>query len=717
MKERILIVDDEDTIRFVLQSLVSGMGHETVVAGSAEEGLARLTEAPVSVALIDIILPGINGIELLRRIKQASPDTEVMVMTSHSSLETAIEALRHGAYDYLSKPFELDDVSSALTRALERRSLTLRNRQLLAEQEARNRELAALVKRLGSLNVAGQTMSGMRTLSELFDCLLDLVTEELASDRASIMLLEEEPGELYIAAARGFDAEVAKTVRLKLGEGIAGQVAATGQALLIKDAQSDPRMPKPADSRLGQTLVSTPILLSVPIKGPGKVLGVLNISQRRSGIPFDEEDLAYLSGLAGQAAVAIERARHSDQLREALQSLQATQEQLVASARIGALGKMAAGVAHDFNNILNGILGRTQILLGSLGHPPADLDKALDGLHTLEALALQGAEAVRRLQEFSRIRRDRPEESTDLVAAAKQAVELTKPKWQDEQAAAGRQIFVELELAPVPRVPGNLNEVCQAISNLIFNAVEAMPEGGLLTLRSFTEGEMVCLEVIDAGIGMNVETKARLFEPFFTTKPKGQGLGTSVVYGIVARLGGTIQVDSEIGQGTAITLKLPRDDSSPVPPARKPGEARAPELPCRVLVVDDQEENLHFYRDALESSGLEVQIASSGADGIAALEQRPFDVVVTDLGMPGMSGWDVSKAVKVKRPGTPVVLLSGWAVQQDQAELAGAGVDLVLAKPITIPDLLRGLSEVVKKRKTRSKGEAQSRTPPQTQPA
>ncbi len=293
-------------------------------------------------------------------------------------------------------------------------------------------------------------------------------------------------------------------------------------------------------------------------------------------------------------------------MRETLVSLQDTQDQLVASARINALGKMAAGVAHDFNNILNGVLGRTQILLRALAKGEPDLAKAQTGLRTIETLALQGAEAVRRLQEFSRIRKDRSEESSDLTDAVQRAVELTRPKWQEEPAAAGRQVDVTLQLAPVPPVVGGTNELCQVISNLIFNAVEAMPEGGSLALRTYLDENQVCLEVADTGVGMNEETRNRLFEPFYTTKATGHGLGTSVVYGIITRLGGSIHVQSEPGQGSAITLKLPRGQASLGAAARRgPGAATLP-LPLRVLLVDDQEHNLAFYRDALEQYGVEV---------------------------------------------------------------------------------------------------------------
>ena len=160
-KERILVVDDEETIRFVLKTLLSEMGHEVVAAGSVQEGLQQLSDEPLSAALLDLVLPDGSGITVLDGIKQASPDTEVIIMTSHASVETAIDAIRKGAYDYLHKPFELDEVSATVTRAIEKRSLKLRNNELMAELERHNRDLTAAVKRLNSLNAAGLGMSGI----------------------------------------------------------------------------------------------------------------------------------------------------------------------------------------------------------------------------------------------------------------------------------------------------------------------------------------------------------------------------------------------------------------------------------------------------------------------------------------------------------------------------------------------------------------------------
>lgn len=688
---KILVIDDEPTICLVLKTLLTGLGFDTVTAGSAEDGLARISGERFALAMVDIVLPGMNGIEFLKRARELSPDTEVLVMTSHASVDTAIEAIRHGAYDYFHKPFEIDDVAAAVARVLERHDLAARNKELLNEVLERNRDLTAAVKRLDSLNRAGQVMSSINALPELLDYLVMLVAAELQAERTSLMLIDDTTGELFIAASCGIAPDVVESTRVKPGEGVAGQVMLTGTPILVSDVFDDLRVPQPPRMDGGGTFVSLPLVIGVPIRGAHKILGVINVTGRTVPEPFDGDDMAYLGGLAGQAAVAIERARHSERLREALLSLQATQDQVVASARIGALGKMAAGVAHDFNNLLNGLLGRCQLLLR--GHESGRLnpETLLSGLHEMEALSLQASGAVRRLQDYSRIRQEGVEESCDLGAATRLAVDLTRPRWKDEPEATGHPVEVALSLPPVPPIPGGPTDICQAISNLIFNAVEAMPGGGRLTLRTFERDGLVCVSVSDSGIGMSPEAKKRLFEPFFTTKESGHGLGTSIVYGIVTRLKGSIDVESAQGKGTTITLQFPParvEQPAAEPPAAKSATVSGPK---RVLFVDDEPQNLKFYREALKFEGIESVLCSSGPEALEELERGTFDLVVTDLSMPVMSGWELCRAVKARRPDLPVILLSGWGGQQDAQNIADAGVDMVLEKPIQLDELLASL--------------------------
>jgi signal transduction histidine kinase/DNA-binding response OmpR family regulator len=683
----ILVVDDEQSIRYVLSSLFARMGWRTKAVSSAEEALSTLNGEKPGVALLDIRLPGMNGLELLGELKKVSPDTEVIMITSYASTDTAIEAIRKEACDYLPKPFEnLDVVWGPVRRAFAKRSLSLKNRQLLLDLENSNRGLSAALKRKKSLIDAGRAMGGIGVLPELLDFFVGVVADELEVDRVSLMLVDEDTQEMWIVASRGLDEKVKKEVRRKVGDGIAGWVAREGKPVLVKDVVSDPRVKTVLHSTHATSFISAPIVLSIPILLREKVLGVINVTNSRSGQSFDEEDMAFLYSLAGQAAVAIERTRQYEELEGAYKSLKTAQKSLVESERLNALGQMAAGVAHDFNNLLAGILGRAQLLQLKMKEKGADRSELDSQLELIEKLALQGAATVRRIQEFSRIRKDTPTESVDVNDVVRNAVEATRSRWKDESETRGIPVEIRLELGRVPNIRGSTNELSQVVTNLIFNAVDAMPEGGELTLKTFLAESAIGLEVSDTGIGMSKEVKEKLFQPFFTTKGNGYGLGTSIVYGIVARHGGEIQVSSEEGVGTTFLLTLPvanaqSEDILPEEIARPKKEG-----PAKVLVVEDNDLNREMFARYLTEMGHNAVLAANGKEMLPILERERFDLVITDLSMPGISGWQVAEQVKKRSPSIPVILVSGWAIQQDDARLSESGIDFILQKPCTLSD-------------------------------
>jgi CheY-like chemotaxis protein/anti-sigma regulatory factor (Ser/Thr protein kinase) len=249
-------------------------------------------------------------------------------------------------------------------------------------------------------------------------------------------------------------------------------------------------------------------------------------------------------------------------------------------------------------------------------------------------------------------------------------------------------VEIRMELQDVPAVLGNAVELNQVISNLVFNAVEAMPRGGRLTFRSFLDRDQVVLEVTDTGLGMTEEDRQRIFEPFFTTKENGQGLGMSIIYGIVSRHGGEITVDSEAGSGTTIRVWLPKASETVQPLESATAPATTARQTGRILLVDDDPVVLDFLRDALGLGGHHVITAGGGKEALSRVNADSFDLVITDLSMAEVSGLEVAKAVKRRHPAVPVILLSGWAVQQDSDEVRQSGVDLILSKPCNIDTLL-----------------------------
>lgn len=683
---RILVVDDEVTIALIVAELLEDHGCEVETAHSAEEGLKRLDGEPFDVALLDIVLPGMSGLRMLGKVKERSPTTEVLMMTSQSSVESVLEAVRHGAYDYLQKPFnEIEEVWFCIERVLHKSRLERANRELLEDLQVRNEELTASLRRQTSLIEAGKILAQRLTLPDLLDCFLGLLVQELGVGRASLMLLKPGTEDLTIAAQRGLDEVDLGSVVVKLGEGIAGGVAKSGEPFLATDVRGDDRVENARDD-LANSFMSAPITLSIPIRSGENSLGVINATNRGSNAPFDAEDLAYLTGLAGQLAVAVERARQFDDLEVAFRTQQRTQEQLVVAERHNAVGQMAAGVAHDFNNALGVIVGRTEQTLAALSTSGTDPARIRSNLEAILHVSEVAAKAVRRIQDYTRIRVDRPHESVDMVEVVRSAVEMTRPKWDPGFVAGRPTIEMNLDLTPVSPVVGDFQELEQVVNNLLFNAVEAMPDGGRLSFHSRDEDGDVVLEVSDTGVGMEEATRARLFEPFFTTKAAGNGLGTSVMLGIVERHSGTIEVETEPERGSLFRIRLPRGNAVPVAPSSS--LASIGSSAGRILLVDDDEMLRTTVMAMLGEVGHHVVEAASGEEALQLFAADTFHLALVDLNMPGMGGLATIEALRNQNDRVLLGVLSGTANLNHDSTLREAGADFTLTKPCRMAELL-----------------------------
>lgn len=369
------------------------------------------------------------------------------------------------------------------------------------------------------------------------------------------------------------------------------------------------------------------------------------------------------------------------------------QERLVRGEKLRALGELAAGVAHDFNNNLGIILGRTQLLLGRATDP--DL---VSGLNVVRQAAMDGGEAVRRIQQFSRVREDRVHEPLDLAEIADEVVEITRGKWKSDSERRGVRVEVRVDGSGVPPILGSRAEIREAMTNLIFNSVDALESGGNIEVRCRAENGQAVIEVADDGIGMSEEVQSRMFEPFFTTKGlSGTGLGLSMVYGIVSRHQGTIEVESAPDRGTVVRMRFPATDRlEPIPAAPRPRPAG---VTARILVVDDEPELLRVLEDALRSAGHVVTAAGSGSEGVARFREGSFDVVLTDLGMADVSGWDLARLVRREGdPGIVLGLVTGWGATVSEEMVAAHGVDFVVAKPFDVEDLIARTSRAMETR-------------------
>jgi PAS domain S-box-containing protein len=370
------------------------------------------------------------------------------------------------------------------------------------------------------------------------------------------------------------------------------------------------------------------------------------------------------------------------------------EEQLIQTEKLRALGEMASGVAHDFNNALAAILGNTQLLLYS-----AQDEETREILKTIEKVARDSAQTVKRLQEFTRKRPRQELFKLDMNSIIQDVVEITRPKWKDEAQGKGIQIEIVSHLGDVPDTAGNASEMREVITNIIFNAIEAMPMGGKIEIRSFREKENIHVRIADTGIGMDETTKKKIFEPFFTTKPfSNTGLGLSMSYGIIKRFGGEIEVESRVGGGTTFTLILPvtLEGAEEKIPDSEIKKAKA----ARILVIDDEKTVRDVLAKMLSHANHKVTVATNGEEGVRLFNEQKFDMVLTDLGMPGMSGWEVCRSIKQINSSTPVGMITGWGLEVDQDRKEEAGLDFIITKPFDFNRVVKEVSEKIESRTT-----------------
>ena len=366
------------------------------------------------------------------------------------------------------------------------------------------------------------------------------------------------------------------------------------------------------------------------------------------------------------------------------------QEALVSAERLRALGQMAGGIAHDFNNILVGVKGFADAALDDL---PDALTRVRGDLERIIAGADDAAEAVRRLQSLYRSSDD----TSDFCALSlddlmRDAVELTRPHWRDQAQARGTSIEVDTQLQGPLCVQGNASELRRVLTNLLVNAVEAMPGGGRITVQSGRDAEGCSVSVRDTGLGMSARDRARIFEPFFSTK-HSSGLGLAVSRRTVERHGGTISVESELGAGSTFTVWLPVAAEAAPSAAQETRETEAVAEQLSVLVVDDEDTVRALLRRFLERAGHSVDEAESGHEALEHLARGHYHLMVTDLGMPSMSGSELAVKAHGVCPDLTIILATGWGSTVSPDQIREMGVQSLLAKPFSHSSLSEAISE------------------------
>lgn len=400
----------------------------------------------------------------------------------------------------------------------------------------------------------------------------------------------------------------------------------------------------------------------------------------------------FVIDISERRAANVELKKTRSDLHASLKELRNAQAQAAESERLRALGSMVNGIAHDFNNSLWMILGYSELLQQLCRTKPV-APEFTEFVDTIVNASLEAVDTITRLSDFQR-----PAElsgaraSISVNSIVDKAIGFTRPSWAAEARGRGTPVEVVSDLGNVEPVTGSAADLCELFSQLILNAVDAMPQGGTITIRSRMAGGRIQVSVSDTGVGMTPEVRRRCLEPFYTTKGgRSSGVGLAVVKGTVERHEGTLQIDTAPGRGAVFTISFPTcSDCGPeeeLPPRRS---AR----PLHILAVDDHPVQTELLAQALGSDWHIVATATCGRDAIERFDSEHFDLVITDKAMPGMSGDQLAAAIKAREPGTPVIMLTGLGRLGDDEDLSEF-VDLLVPKPASLKDLRAAIARVM----------------------
>jgi signal transduction histidine kinase/CheY-like chemotaxis protein len=635
-------------------------------------------------------------IAMLRHLATAANRREILnpPATGLSEADEVVQAL------YLSEMARRQSEQEVRDRSDELEST---NRALEAEADVRERAEQKAQAQLGHLYLLHQITRAIgerQDLNSIFQVVVRSLEDQLPVDFTCLCFHDAVDHTLTVrrvgikSSALALELAMPERARIDIDEnGLSRCVL--GQLVYEPDiGQSTAPFPQ----RLAQGGLRSVVL--APLQVESRVFGVL-VAARASAQGFSSGECEFLRQLSEHVALAVHQAQLYGALQQAYQDLQQTQQAVMQQERLRALGQMASGIAHDINNALSPVALYTQSLLET----EPDLSVRARGyLETIQRAIEDVAQTVARMREFYRQR----EPQLALVAVhlnqlVQQVVDLTRARWNDMPQQRGVVIALRTELTvDPPPIAGVESEIREALTNLIFNAVDALPNGGTLTLRTRLVREdsgpgQILLEVSDDGVGMDEETQRRCQEPFFTTKgERGTGLGLAMVYGVARRHGAEVDIISAIGTGTTVGLSFPIPDKTATATAAPDARPAMPPR-LRLLLIDDDPLLLKSLRDTLEGDGHVIVTANDGGAGIEAFRAacdrgETFAAVITDLGMPNIDGRRVATAVKNASPATPVIMLTGWGKRLMSDDEIPPHVDHLLSKPPKLRELRETLA-------------------------
>jgi len=627
-KRQILVVDDENLILKIISDILVKEGYKVKTAFNCNRALQLLKEESFHVVLTDIRMPEKNGIDLLSEIRTFNPDMPVILMTGYASLVTAVEAVHHGAFDYLTKPLDYDKLKSIIKHAVDKYDLFRENKRLVAELKELNERLELKVRERNRdlENILNSTYESIITTDKE-------LTIKSANPRTRDMFGEDCLGR-------------------KLSELVQGINFESIIPLMLKDSSYTTKHELKHGDKFLEITIS-------PL------------------VDFQSDELF--------GAIAV---------TEDITEKKKLEAQLIQSTKMSAVGQLAAGIAHEFNNILTGIMGYTSFAMSRI-----NIDQIRKDLKIVEQASNRAVEIVNKLLSFSR-----QKEEKFQLASLDEVIEDTLALIENTFQSDGIKIL--RHYGKIPPIRMNVGEIQQVILNMAINSSHAMPDGGVIGISTELKDDYVKIDLSDTGTGISKENMSRIFEPFFTTKEKigsksGTGLGLSVVYAIVERHGGRIDLSSEIGKGTTFTILLPniqrlsnvakinsqeRDDDEKVLQTKRKGS---------ILVVDDEEFICDIIKESLSSIGHNVVEANSSDVAIEFLEKNHFDIVFLNMGLTGKTGLDVFNEIKIAAPTSLIVIISGRAEEEVTDGITTEGGFSFITKPFTVNQIQNTVARIL----------------------
>ncbi len=538
--EKVLVVEDSiEILSFLSEDVLPYYGYQAITATTGQQGLDKLSSEQPDLLLLDLELPDMSGMDILKAVQEDDSDMPVVLMTAYGSESVAVEAFRLGVRDYIIKPFTTEQVADVLER-------TLTETRLRREKDELTESLQKRVEQMTIFSAVGKSVVSLMDLEELLNRIVEAGVYVTRAEEGFLLLVDPETKDLYLRAGKNLGSVQSQGFRLKVDDSLAGQVVQAGRPMK-RGGKGTGRDFKVKTGYLVKSLLHVPLILR------DRVIGVLSVDNQVSDVEFTDEDQYLLSTLADYAAISIENATLYDELRKNMEDLKRSQQELIQSSKLAAVGTLAAGVAHEFNNLLAAISGHAE-----LGRVSDDMEEIKLALDVVMDSVDRAKKITSNLLTFAR-RRETAMEVADITQAVENPLQLLERDLQKSNVEIVRKFY---ETPPVLCDIGQLSQVCL---NLITNARDAMlPDGGTLTVMVKQDGDEAVIAFSDTGSGVPSYVMENLFQPFVTTKGPlgggemvGSGLGLSVSYGIVKSHGGTIDVQTRPGKGSTFTVRLP----------------------------------------------------------------------------------------------------------------------------------------------------------------